>query len=689
MGPIQEGDHKRFSSKRPMHMSQVHESRPDKRLRAELAYIDELTKAAAPVKWEITDTHQTLITNVYRQAWQKHPVTRVMSLEPAAVGDPKNASNEDNPYDLGPRESFEPGSRRRNSRAEAKRYVPTRPKIHGTTLSVHEEEVIRKAMGSLGMTEVKDIAELELQIHPIFKWENWHTPFYLDEAHSHIRNSWIAMFPAFIVATKILTGTAAEHFYFHLMCGTLETRGDKTFLARSPLEEDFPYLRAQFKRLLRCLQQRLKFYWEVDSVATRHATTTTSFWSALSFFDPELEKELSCHYPDYDPELTIGTRLQAYIGINPKYMDRLLRSPHEADFHGNRELVRLHSQLAITLCHELCHAIFSLRGLQEDEVQMYETDLDIEVGMSFEIHLWGGITISADCLTSQRENIGPIVAREWKYISDTQHIQTVIGDTVLTKLFRDETWDDWPGFLRSIPRPSGQQSHFQAARYITRGNDRNQIRLVQYANGRAISPGCSYLNLVETGPGDEDIEVWYRRVKQMDLEAALKSGDWGLEKIERGVFGERLTWIGADSSDDEAFNAVFFPSDSEDEDEDDEVESEDEDGDGKEEDEEIDGPVAGGPVSTSNISSVINPVNPASGNDSPTDEGPAAGAPAEEDADDADDEDEDPLGGEDDEDPRDDEDLEDLSSPIEPTTVDILDLDNDTELAQLLATGSG
>lgn len=420
-------------------------------------------------------------------------------------------------------------------------------KLDPSSLNDRDQMTFFKSISSVDLDKE---GALEHQIHPIFGWKNWQTPLNIDFDTSRAKDAWTAMAPAFILATKMLTSSATEGFWHQLMCGVLVKDEFPPYLAPCHLDQDPEFLRTSFKKLLRGLQDRVKFFWEVGSeVHGRCAIGGSGHF--LNRIDPALFHEIAQRCNIHRPATRAfgGKNLSACIGINPKYLRVVLSTPFDRNGSVNVN-ARLHLGLAVVLCHELCHAIWLLRNIPSDkypdiparEELVFATDFTAEMGASFENYLWRGAIVEPNILSNFARKMR---VQRWEFSLLFPTFYVALEDSFAEALFREKTWEEWDDFIAAMPRPTGQPSEFFAIRYLRSGPFTNSLDLVTYRNGVAIDKAHECLNL-ERGPAGRDVEVWFREVRAQDMADACATGRWKMVKSKcsvRGHFGSTLVRV--------------------------------------------------------------------------------------------------------------------------------------------------
>ena len=421
--------------------------------------------------------------------------------------------------------------------------LPT-PSIQGksnSSLSDRDKQLMYESFCSVGMNTQ---GALETKIHPIFRWSNWQTILDVAFGTSRARDAWASMAPAFILATKMLTSPMTEGFWHHLMCGVLDdgsSLNTAPHLAPTHMGQDPEFLRANFKKLLEGLTDRVKFYWQTNS--DFHATFTPCFWSVLGRIDPELRSEVQGRNRHLVSRVK-GKYLLGYIGINPAYLYALLR-PRRPSPDGINERARVQLSLALTLCHELSHAIWILRNFPYEEVRIFPTDLVNEVGESFEHWLGAGAHLDLELDDPLQLSQYSVYTWEFVYLSPTMGVH--VEDSFAEAMFRAATWESQDAYAAAWPRPTGKPSRFSAQRYIRSGPLAGTVQDVEYVNGQPTGEGLECLKH-ERGPAGQNVNDWFREVRARDMNDASETGKWAIvrDQVAKGLFGYFLEYVGED-----------------------------------------------------------------------------------------------------------------------------------------------
>jgi hypothetical protein len=482
----------------------------------DLSYIDEILSSPAP-ELTMSDADKLLIKEAYRKACETDPIMKSI-------------------FDL-------PTTPCPQSVAERSGFEFANDKLVRSSLTDRDEMTFWKSISSVDLHKE---GALEHLIHPIFGWNNWQTPLNIDFDTSRAKDAWLAMAPAFILATKMLTSSATEGFWHQLMCGVLVKDESPPYLAPCHLDQDPEFLRASFKKLLRGLQDRVNFFWEVGSEAHGRCAMG-GFGYCLKRIDPVLFHDIAQRCNIHPPVTRAfgGKNLSASISINPKYLRAVLTTPYNRNGSVNVN-ARLHLGIAVVLCHELCHAIWLLRNIPSDkypnisarEGLVFATDFRAEMGASFENYLWRGAIVEPNIL-----DFGKMRVQRWELSLLCPTFYVALEDSFAEALFREKTWEGWDDFIAAMPRPTGQPSEFVAVRYVRSGRLANKLAFVTYRDGVAIGEAYECLNL-ERGPAGRDVEIWFREVRAQDMADACATGDWKMVKNEAGrEFGSRITRI--------------------------------------------------------------------------------------------------------------------------------------------------
>ena len=227
------------------------------------------------------------------------------------------------------------------------------------------------------------------------------------------------------------------------------------------------------------------------------------------------------------------------IGLSCDFLYHLL-SPDSVCRTSLEAATRLQVQLAVTLVHEMAHALYVFRGLPwfnfqdgSTEFFIFDTDLANEAGWSWENWVWNEVIISG-CL--DKDVVGPMRVYTWE--SRTLQypcMYTVVPHEWLRDLFRRPTWTNITRHIDQLSRPVGRPKTFTADRWV---EDEGILRRVTYVNGLATGEENAFFN-DEEGAVVGNVERWFRRVRKADMRKALRTGRF-YERLVRGPHGELL-----------------------------------------------------------------------------------------------------------------------------------------------------
>ncbi|KAL5462743.1 hypothetical protein PMIN07_004763 [Paraphaeosphaeria minitans] len=98
------------------------------------------------------------------------------------------------------------------------------------------------------------------------------------------------------------------------------------------------------------------------------------------------------------------------------------------------------------------------------------------------------------------------------------------------------TWKTIDQTIKKIPRPVGSPRLFVAQRWF---NSQRGFEFVEYVKGLAVKPEHQLLNDRE-GPVKGDVDAWFKRVRKIDLQKAVQSGQF----VKRPKLGPRSEVLG-------------------------------------------------------------------------------------------------------------------------------------------------
>ncbi|KAF2451231.1 hypothetical protein P171DRAFT_467855 [Karstenula rhodostoma CBS 690.94] len=360
---------------------------------------------------------------------------------------------------------------------------------------------------------------LDTHIHRVFRPSNFQNPMLqprLPDGRRH--QAWVNMRPALILATKFLLDPQFGAFWNHLMYGTPVTDAAtrRSYLEHSDLENDLKTARADFEALLGSLADRVTFYWrpEKSEGSTLGAIFRMSFWEVLEeFIDVSRFQHLKKPAEGYN----------GFIGLSSKFLYNLM-SENAVTYTDVDADIRFQFLLAVTLTHELAHAIYAWRGLPHvgwanglTEVFAFDTDISNEIGWSWENHTWDGVVLTC---TLDHDAIGDVVARTWESeVFGETYMYTPTPEAWLKSLFMKDSWKDIIRVIKQVPKPVGRPHLFFAQRWI---DNQRGFEYVEYVDGHAVRPEHRVLNDRE-GPVRGDVDGWFKRVRRDDLRKAVRT----------------------------------------------------------------------------------------------------------------------------------------------------------------------
>jgi hypothetical protein len=379
---------------------------------------------------------------------------------------------------------------------------------------------------------------LDPLIHRVFRPANFQNPLLkVDLSEARRGQAWVSMRPAMTLATKFLTDPSFGAFWYHLMYGvpTSDPVTRKSFLMHSPQEDDLETARADFAALLDDLADRMTYYWRPakhqDGIIA--GIQGHSYWEVMSEF---------VDISGFEKMRQPAGGYNGYIGLNSDFLYNLLSRDAVTRTHVEGD-IRLQFLLAVTLTHELTHAIYAWRDLPfvdwpgYTEIFCFDTDVSNEIGWSWENHTFGDVILSCEL---SHDVIGACRARTWESeVLRETYIYAPVPDAWLKGLFLKNTWKDINQAFKQVPKPVGRPKVFCAQRYV---DDQRMFEWVDYVDGFAASPGHDVLNERE-GQVKSDVDAWFKAVRKSDLQKAVRTGRFVTEKLlgPRGeVLGKQL-----------------------------------------------------------------------------------------------------------------------------------------------------
>lgn len=382
---------------------------------------------------------------------------------------------------------------------------------------------------------------LDTRIHRLFRPSNFQHAFLsvtkLSKPRQH--EAWMRMKPALTLATRFLLAPELQAFWIHLMYGVpvSDRATKKTYLMHSGQEDDLETARTDFAALLEDLADRICFHWEPAVRGGRNifACHGPSFWSLL--------KECTdiSKFPMFRGLPKPAEGYNGYIGLSSIFLYHLLspNSPTQTSIEAD---IRVQINLAITITHELAHAVYAWRGLpfvawHNGSVELFVHDTDKvsnEVGWSWEHHAFDGVTLQCNFSHDEVPAVKCMTLKT--LILGEPFIWCLVPDAWLKSLFFEETWGNILQVMKDVPRPAGEPYLFRAQRFI----EGQGFQDVDYLDRLAVSPGHWFFNELEGPvPQETDVQAWFKLVRARDMRKALRTGSFA-SVVRRGPRGEVL-----------------------------------------------------------------------------------------------------------------------------------------------------
>lgn len=397
-------------------------------------------------------------------------------------------------------------------------------------------------------------------IHPIFSKANMERSFLeteldfmaLHKTREHMR-------PALALATKFLTDPQlGRAFWYHLMYGApiTDMATKKTYLEADPREADEETARSDWLALLDELANRMQFNWQPSRTRSGEADACHAGHGYLGLVVDAAPSMIQYQKRLNRPEVGYN----GFIAVAVHFLWHCL-SPNSETCYDVESDLSFQLMLAITLAHEISHAVYAMRRLpsiffqnRHTEVHAYSTDFRNEIGESFEDHLWKGVQIHGyirhnwPCKLSVRTWKGAVLGQPTIY--------TKIPEAWLRGLFRKGTWDDFSKQIDALPRPDGETREFRADRFLHGLGLRN----VGYVDGvaRLNEEDAAELDKRGGNPKVEgDLDTWWNKIREADIAEAARAGHalelhWGprLEFLGQSLVEATEDGSSSDSSED-------------------------------------------------------------------------------------------------------------------------------------------
>ena len=219
--------------------------------------------------------------------------------------------------------------------------------------------------------------------HPIFRPEGW----VMLAGKSLTNQAWVAMTAARALATKFLTTPEMQSFWYRLAFGQPVSINGKRYLQRSPWEDDLPAAEKAFRDLLNDLASKVRFSWcpeQLDTGETCDGVFCRSWLKVAHCLDIQTMEAMARRVPDWNHPMYFDS----FIGLSSGLLYHLV-SPMSSARNDASAMMRLQFHIATTLCHEIAHAIYAYRGLEEPEAYIFESDQISEAGFSWVFNVLG------------------------------------------------------------------------------------------------------------------------------------------------------------------------------------------------------------------------------------------------------------------------------------------------------------
>ncbi|KAJ4352558.1 uncharacterized protein N0V89_007907 [Didymosphaeria variabile] len=349
-------------------------------------------------------------------------------------------------------------------------------------------------------------------IHPLFRFENCAIALSEDIT----RKAWAAMAPALALSTKWLTTPELQGFWHRLAFGELTTANGKTYLARSPIEDNLPLACSRFGEILMVLADKITFWWvpQVLDGGKVNGCHTNNIFDSIHILNKYLAAQIKSRswYSSRDSYDYGG-----YIGISCEFLYHLL-SPESSTRLDDCAMMRLQFQIAFTLCHELCHAVYAWRRLPNPEIYVFPSDAMAETGLS-----WGQNVLGAEvCIETHA--LDYMTGRTYKYLYSYPGLFYVVHDRWVDAWFRKDTWARIDEVvhrnLLRLPAAAGFSGPtFWIAHLFVGG----LIRPVVYKDREIVWPGFA-VGKVNAPPEGMSPEEWFAKVRKQDMKLAMAIG---------------------------------------------------------------------------------------------------------------------------------------------------------------------
>ena len=390
---------------------------------------------------------------------------------------------------------------------------------------VTDWDIIREVLEDQGFYDFKLAPRSQYidfdDIHPLFREENY-APL-LDTGLTP--RAWAKMGPAHSLATKWLTTPCLQPFWYRIAFGIPAMQDGVRYLARSPIENDPRAAQRAFEELLLDLAKKLTIFWAPQHVEHGARIEGSCTNSIFGFVQENNEEECRALVMRYGNRMSYNDYFDGHIGLTSRYLYGLL-SPHSNAYNDDACHMRLQFVIATTLCHEIAHAVYMYRGLDDPESRVYLTDPVGESGYSWIFKVLGGETRPFD--PTLRTTFDVLKSIDKNFIYRFPKMDSILHMKWVDAWFRRDTWERIEEVVQNklllLPSPRGISGpNFWVAYRYAEGPKGKFFYQILYKDYEVLWPSWA-IGTVSAPPQGADIHAWYFQVALVEKNIAIHDG---------------------------------------------------------------------------------------------------------------------------------------------------------------------
>lgn len=278
------------------------------------------------------------------------------------------------------------------------------------------------------------------EFYQLFRLQNW-VRLPVESMSIQEIQVWEATAPARALATKFLTTPEMQPFWYRLAFGEpFTTQNGKRYFGRSHWEDNPSAAQEAFGAMLDDMASKLRFWWcpeTLEDGSVIEGLFNRSRVSVMESLDEKTAKFMSLRVRDH----ITSQHYDVFIGLSSRYLYHLL-SPKSSVRTDKSAMMRLQFDLAVTLCHEIAHAVYAYRGLQQPEMFVCPTDEMAESGFSWTFNVLGAcVDISSSGNKNVDRDVKYMLSKDWKSMWAFPRIRMVVDMHWINAWFRRDTWE--------------------------------------------------------------------------------------------------------------------------------------------------------------------------------------------------------------------------------------------------------